>query len=271
MTRYLEQLNETTDPTTGDYLPIYDASAGSTDKDRKVNISRFAILANAQSFTTTQTFAPTSTSVAGVAVNAPASCSVPIHTWSYNATRRSYIVATSTSSNLALDFGDFGSLVAGPSVIIGGNNNATNACSGTLNIYDRAGTARYLWPDQSGIWRTYTAAPTNFTTDTGSSTIVGSQSSSLDSKDVIGEFTDYDGALAEILNAPLYDFTYKSGAFNGEKFTGIITDYSPAFGMDRDDAHPAGKSLNPITSHGYEMAAIKALYQRLVSLEERIR
>lgn len=36
MARYLENLNECTDPTTGDFLHIYDASAASNDKDRKV-------------------------------------------------------------------------------------------------------------------------------------------------------------------------------------------------------------------------------------------
>lgn len=40
MARYLEQLNECTDPVAGDYLPIYDASAGATDKDRKVDAKR---------------------------------------------------------------------------------------------------------------------------------------------------------------------------------------------------------------------------------------
>jgi len=57
MTRYIEDLNENTAPTTGDYLLCYDASAGGTDKDRKVNISKFAILANAGTFTARQKFA----------------------------------------------------------------------------------------------------------------------------------------------------------------------------------------------------------------------
>jgi hypothetical protein len=59
MPRYLEQANECTDPTTGDFLWVYDASAGATDKDRKVNISRFAILANANAFTGQNSFSTT--------------------------------------------------------------------------------------------------------------------------------------------------------------------------------------------------------------------
>ncbi len=59
MARYLEQLNECTDPVSGDFLQIYDASSGATDKDRKVNISRFPILANANAFANKNSFATT--------------------------------------------------------------------------------------------------------------------------------------------------------------------------------------------------------------------
>jgi len=87
---------------------------------------------------------------------------------------------------------------------------------------------------------------------------------------VLGKFTDYEAALQAIVAAPLYDFTYKSGSFNGERFTGIITDYAPLFGMDRDEAHPAGKSLNEVTAHGYTMAAIKALHSEIQSLKTQV-
>ena len=56
MTRYIENLNECTDPVSGDYMWLVDASAGSTDKDRKVDVGKFARLAVAQTFTATQTF-----------------------------------------------------------------------------------------------------------------------------------------------------------------------------------------------------------------------
>lgn len=61
------------------------------------------------------------------------------------------------------------------------------------------------------------------------------------------------------------------GAFGNQRFTGIITDYAPVFGMDRDESHPAGKSLNEITAHGYTFAAIKALYRRIEELENQVR
>lgn len=56
MPRYIENLNECTDPVSGDFMWLVDASAGSTDKDRKVDVGKFARLAVAQTFTATQTF-----------------------------------------------------------------------------------------------------------------------------------------------------------------------------------------------------------------------
>ena len=56
MPRYIEDLNECTDPVSGDFMWLVDASAGSTDKDRKVDVGKFARLAVAQTFSATQTF-----------------------------------------------------------------------------------------------------------------------------------------------------------------------------------------------------------------------
>jgi len=74
MTRYIENLNECTDPVSGDYMWLVDASAGSTDKDRKVNVGKFARLAVAQSFTATQTFSNVSVGTSGgaTAITKPA-------------------------------------------------------------------------------------------------------------------------------------------------------------------------------------------------------
>ncbi len=55
MTRYIENLNECTDPTAGDYLWIVDASASASDKDRKVDAGKFPRLAVANTFTENQT------------------------------------------------------------------------------------------------------------------------------------------------------------------------------------------------------------------------
>lgn len=56
MTRYLNQLHENTAPVSGDYLLSYDASATAGDEDRWVNVSKFGVLANAQTWAGVQTF-----------------------------------------------------------------------------------------------------------------------------------------------------------------------------------------------------------------------
>lgn len=56
MARYIENLNACTDPVSGDYLWIVDASAGSTDKDRKVDAAEFAIVDRANTFAGANTF-----------------------------------------------------------------------------------------------------------------------------------------------------------------------------------------------------------------------
>ena len=74
MPRYIEDLNECTDPVSGDYMWLVDASAGSTDKDRKVDVGKFARLAVAQTFTATQTFSNVSVGTSGgaTAITKPA-------------------------------------------------------------------------------------------------------------------------------------------------------------------------------------------------------
>ena len=111
----------------------------------------------------------------------------------------------------------------------------------------------HLWFDDSNILRTQAAMPTG----AANGTVVGTQTSTLDTKDVNYQFTNYSEALQTIVNTPLYNFTYKNNKFNNESFVGIITDYSPIFGFDRDIEHPQGKSFNEVTAFGYTVAAIK--------------
>lgn len=51
MAEYLELLNECTNPASGDFLHIYDASAPSNDKDRKVDLNKFAVVGSDGAFT----------------------------------------------------------------------------------------------------------------------------------------------------------------------------------------------------------------------------
>jgi hypothetical protein len=54
MPNYIDQFNECTDPVPGDWLWSVDVSAGATDKDRKLDIGRLALLAFANIFTANQ-------------------------------------------------------------------------------------------------------------------------------------------------------------------------------------------------------------------------
>ena len=148
-----------------------------------------------------------------------------------------------------------------------GRNSSGNGAPGIVNLLDKSGNSHAIWSDTSNVLRINTSFPTEDAGDTGG-TIVGTQTSSLDSKNITAEFTDNAEALSTILGTPLYNFTYKSGALNNQEFTGIITDYSPVFGMDRDAAHPGGKSFNPVSAFGYTVAAFKQLYAELEEVIE---
>lgn len=257
-------------PSSGDKISLVDVSDTSmaaTGTNKWLNAARIAYLAAANTFTATQTFAPANTAHHGIVANMPTSASGYALLTQYNSANRQYALASSTTNGYVVAQADLGSNY-GPYVSVERNSNASTPAAGFIYATNRAGTGYAIWVDGSGNLRLGTTLPTN--ANDASGTVAGTQSSSLDTKDVLGEFTDYDHALQAILDAPLYDFTYKSGAFNGQQFTGIITDRSPVFGMDRDEDHPAGKSLNEITAHGYEMAAIKALCQRLKRLEAEI-
>lgn len=65
MARYIENLNSCTDPVSGDYLWIVDASAGSTDKDRKVDIAKFGIVSATTTWTPVLYFGTGNTGMAG--------------------------------------------------------------------------------------------------------------------------------------------------------------------------------------------------------------
>lgn len=56
MPKYIEGLNECTDPVAGDMLWIVDASAPATDKDRRVDASKFGLVSAPNQWSRTQQF-----------------------------------------------------------------------------------------------------------------------------------------------------------------------------------------------------------------------
>lgn len=269
MTRYIDQLNECTDPTTGDYLLLYDASAGATDKDRKVNISRFAILANVQSFTTTQTIAPSATNVDGLLINMPTSTANAAAILKYNSVTRFTLTASAGNSSIDMAAFDNGSSI-GPAILIRNNSNVTTPAAGSLGLFRKGGAFDSVWVDNSGNLRIWASNQPTSATDT-SGTVVGTQTSSLDSKNISDTLPSLRESFSFILEAALTGlrtWSYKSGAFNGELFPcGLVTDLAPRYGMDRDAEHPAGKSLNIPVAIGDLIASISILHERITALE----
>ncbi|MFA6045905.1 MAG: hypothetical protein WC718_13060, partial [Phycisphaerales bacterium] len=67
-----------------------------------------------------------------------------------------------------------------------------------------------------------------------------------------------------LTRTPLWNFTYKNGQYNHSAFVGITTDDSPEFGMD------LGRSFSPVSAFGYTVAAVKALNDKIASLEAQV-
>lgn len=226
----------------------------------------YAQLAAVQTFTNANSFTPSATNIIPMAVNMPASNSVDAMTVKYNGALRMRIIQNSIRSQYV--FSDFDNTNdIGPHTNIGRNNNASTPAAGFLYIKARTGTQYAVWPDNAGNLRIGTELPTNAQDTSGA--VVGTQTSSLDSKNILGDVCPPEQALRNIRHAArwaLRRFTYKSGAYDQE-FEGLITDYAPRYGMDKDEAHPAGKSLNIISALSDIMQAISLLADRLDQLE----
>lgn len=152
--------------------------------------------------------------------------------------------------------------VGGPAVTIGYNTSGGGA-PGVLNVRTKIGGSAYLWMDSTGVYRGGAAQPTEISGDT-IGTVIGTQTSTAASKHLGGRVNDLaPAAMAIVRDTPIYRFTYKNGAYNGETFYGITTDDSPLFGMD------GGKSFNPVTAFGVSVLALQDLDARVRALENK--
>ncbi len=140
-------------------------------------------------------------------------------------------------------------------------NTSGSAAPGVVLYTAKNGNQNFVWGDTTGVMRVHSAQPSESTGDT-IGTVIGTQTSQRSTKNIYGAFTDYAGALRTVLETPLFDFDYKSGAYSGQRFVGITTDDSPEFGMDD------GRSFNPVTAFGFTVAAFKALEARVRAIEE---
>lgn len=261
------------DIATGDYLPIYDASAAT---DKKTAAGSFAIIDVINTFAVQQRME----GVAGTpqfVVNAPSGHTGSICAIGYNAVYGLNYYQSGSVLATILSSLNLGNNTAAPYIEIGRNSNSSSegGAAGTIGITQANGSAtRYLWSDNSGNLRIHNAKPTGSTgspTVNGESagTVVGTQTSSLDSKYIAGNPMCVADVLAAVQAGAeaVRRFTYRSGAFNGEEFSGVVIDYAPRYGMDRDADHAAGKSLNVVTVIGDLLIAVASLAERVAALE----
>lgn len=239
-----------------DVLVVYDTS---TTTDKK--ITRANLLGSH-----TATFAPTATNVNGIVIDMPASNTANAIALRYNGASRAILRAQATYTDMIFEDVD-GGTAAGPYIWLGRNSNGSTPACGFIRLSDKSGSVYRLWIDDSGVVRVHTADPTNANDTAG--TVVGAQTSSLDSKHVTGEALPAVDILASVQAGAeaVRRFTYRSEAYNGEEFSGVVVDFAPRYGMDRDAEHPSGKSLNVVTVIGDLLIAVANLAERVAALE----
>lgn len=245
----------------GDYLVV---SQSGTDK--KATANKFAIVAVANTFTTTQSINP-ATNATALGGTMPVANTSEVVDFYYSTQQRFIVRQRSNVSEIRLVPFDNGS-AGGPHLFIGRNSNASTPSPGYIIFQRQEGTSDYVYQDASANLRLLAGVePNNANINNG--TIIGTQSSSLDVKNVTGDAPDAATVLAYIAQAAraVRQFKYKNGSMGGQEFSGIVIDYAPRYGMDRDKDHPDGKSLNIINAIGDLMIVAADLAARVAALE----
>lgn len=271
----ITQLTATTSAATADEIPLWVAGSAVTRKITKANFLQGAFTGGGTVATGGYTLTVPATGTAALlatanvftvlqTINAAAGDS---QRWQYSGTTRARIEQQSNINQFVLEDFDNGSSF-GSRIIAGRNSNASTPAAGHLRLVNLGGTAYRIWPDTAGNVRIGTADPTNANDTSG--TVIGTQTSMAAAKHLFDDVTPIGEVLASIqqaATAAVRRFTYRSGAYNGEAFEGVVTDLAPRYGMDRDDEHPAGKSLNEITLLGDLLRAVAHLAERVAALE----
>jgi hypothetical protein len=194
-----------------------------------------------------------------------------------NGTTAAQIAGTSIGSATTAAFtavsGTYGTGNVSGSWISIGRNLSGNGAAGLIQLVDRLGNANYVWADASatpGMLRISTAKPEEDGTPSDTSgTIVGTQTSTLDTKLLIAPFTDTAHALDVVSSAPLWRFQYKGitgPAYGGSEFVGVMSNTTPEVMMDPSPEHPEGRSFSPVSAFGYTAAAIAELRKQIEHL-----
>lgn len=270
-TKTINDLPELTSPASGDFVATWDISGVSTNKLTLANIYNL-LLTQSNIFSAVQTIQPSSPSANGLVVNMPSGTTGFPFVIKVNGVDAIIAYpqgnATHPGGAVLQQSYDSGNNAKGPFFFCGHNTNATKPGSGFWRVNNRAGTSYRVWPDSSGNLRIGSSDPIFDNDATG--TVVGTQTSSADSKLILGDVGEPLEALRAIVEAArigLRRFSYKSNAFGGQEFEGVVTDLVPRYGMDRDTAHPAGKSLNEIQLLGDLIRAVALIADKLGLVE----
>lgn len=274
----ITELTATTSAATADEIPIWVAGSAVTRKITKANFLQGAFTGGGTVATGGFTLTVPATGTAALLATANVftaaqTINTALATASFvvqrSGTDAVQLIAASADRGVIMPTFDNGSSY-GPFVNIGRNSNASTPASGHIIIRNLSNQFYSLWVDAAANLRIVAGAQPTNATDTGG-TVVGTQTSMAAAKHLFDDVTPIGEVLASIqqaATAAVRRFTYQSGAFNGETFEGVVTDLAPRYGMDRDEDHPAGKSLNEITLLGDLLRAVAHLAERVAALEK---
>lgn len=249
-----EQLNECTDPQPGDWGEITDLSAGSTDRDRKVDYGKFAILAFANLFTALQTFNagivsnPTGIGVVGINITQPVGFTV------------GGVVVNNVNNGSSF----------GPFIVIGRNNNGTTPAAGFLRMRGKTGNDNDVWVDSSATPGVIRVGNSTTTTNDTAGSVVGAQTSWVEFKEDIEVWDEPQQALDAILAARLFHYHLK-GDETKRQYSGLIIHEEDrgAWYSENDGEHQV-PALNERNLFGYLIGAIQAQQAQLLELRAEV-
>ncbi len=160
---------------------------------------------------------------------------------------------------------DRGAGLEGIGVRIAHNINGTGG-AGWINLLQHDGTNDYFWTDTGGTFRIHSQKPTLANDVAG--IVVGTQVSWHELKYNIEPWTNYDVALAQVIDTPLHSFRFKGDSKYGDRLVHGLVGYSRDDWFMCNTQNKATPVLADSVIYGALFASIKALEARVRHLEE---
>lgn len=209
----------------------------------------------------------------GIVVDMPSSTTGYAFVAQYNSANALLFWTSANRNQINFPARNLGNNEPGSGMIIGRNASAgaEGGAPGYIYMMRANGNAGVIYPDNSNVLRIHNAVPTGSAgtpaVDITAGTVVGSQTSHITKKTILGDAISPAEALQNIVDAAgmVKKFYYKAGEFNYETFEVPVLSgpVKHRYGMDADAAHPAGRSLNVSTLHGDEILAITELARQV--------